>query len=375
MWCCRTALTVWPGSYRLFNTVIMSHFVIDTGYPCVRYQGGKPKLDPDGGYEFDPVWFNANCDCNETDPDAAQWFTRDDLIAHPGDPAYPHYVETYGISQTTRLGDGDYSVIAKELALENNQYNCNVLKNGGSPTSLSANNLIIAEAFYDQSQLMGVPFISNQLTDPIPLYSHTAMRIVSSRDSDTTETVGPTCSLFPITFPEYTLDDPDNPTSGQIIDAYEGDSAGNFGWMYWNSAPSATTGINYIEEALINPYLSMNDYVADPSDPQNPDTSISINDHIAGRTGVGNSDTIDDYLEDALGSIVYVPVYEAVQNGGSNTYYEISHFARVRIDMICLPRNNCIDPNTGSKISGSDKLIRATFLDYADDICGPPDPS
>lgn len=178
------------------NTVIMSHFVIDTGFPCVEYQGGRPRIDSEGNYVFDD-----DCDCNESDPDAVQWFTRDDLIAYPGDPLYPHYGQTYGISQTTRLGGGDYSVLAKELALENNQYNCNILKNGGSVTSLSSNNLMIAEAFYDQSQLLGVPFISNKLTDPIPLYTHTAMRIVSSRDADTTETVGPVCALFPITFP------------------------------------------------------------------------------------------------------------------------------------------------------------------------------
>jgi len=353
------------------NTVIMSHFVIDTGFPCVEYQGGRPKLDVDeGSYVFDD-----DCDCNESDPDAAQWFTNDDLIAHPGDPMYPHYGQTYGISRTTRLGDGDYSVLAKELTLENNQYNCNVLKNGGSVASLSSNNLMIAEAFYDQSQLMGVPFISNRLTDPIPLYTHTAMRIVSSRDADTTETVGDTCALFPITFPEDSLVNPDDPPE-QPIDAYEGSASGNFGWLYWNSDPSETNGINYIEESLINPNLSMNDYTADQDDPQSPDDhSININDYMAGRTGVGNSSTVDAFLEDAVGTIVLVPIYDEIgTKGGNGASYKISHFARIRIDRICLPSNNCIDPNTGKKISGSNKLIQATFLEYDDDACGPPDP-
>jgi hypothetical protein len=120
----------------------------------------------------------------------------------------------------------------------------------------------------------------------------------------------------------------------------------------------------------------MTDYTADEDDPQYPnDHSISINDNIAGRTGTGNSSTVDDYLELATGTVVYVPIYETIgASGGAGASYKISHFARVRIDMVCLPRNNCIDPNTGQRISGSNKLIRATFLEYADDICGPPDP-
>jgi len=347
------------------STVIMSHFVVDTMYPCVKTKNNGDVKVP---YEFDP-----NCDCNETDPDAAQWFTRDDLIAHPGNPAYPQYVQTYGLSQTTHLGDGDYEAFAKELALENNQFNCNVFKNGGTIGDTSSNNLIIAEAFYDQPQLLGLPFISNSVTDPIPFYTHTAMRIVTSRDADTTDTVGPTCELLPITFPEDSLINPQDPPE-QKIDAYEGSASGNFGWLYWNSSINETNGINYIEEALQNPRLSMTDFTADEDDPDYPDDhSITIGDHIAGRTGVGNSSDIEDWLEYYTGKTVVVPVYEEIgAKGGAGASYKISHFARVTITQVCLPRNSCIDPNTGKQISGSNKLIQATFLEYVDDACSEP---
>ncbi|MFC1974780.1 Ig-like domain-containing protein [Chloroflexota bacterium] len=345
------------------TTVIMSHFVIDTAFPCIRYQGGKPVVP----YEFDSA-----CDCTEDDPNHSQWFTGDDLIAHPGDPNYPHYLETYGISRTTRLGDsGDYQPFVDQLTLENNQLNCTILKTG-SAGELSANNLLIAEAFYDQPQLLGVPFLSNSLTDPIPFYSHTAMRLVSSREADTTNTVGPVCELLPITFPESALDDPDNPTPGQSIDAFQGSASGNFGWMYWNSDPSNTTGINYIEEALANPRLSMNDFIADEDDPdcdgyatgECPDTAINIADWVTGRTGVGNNSTIDDLLESYRGKTVLVPVYDDIgSQSGANASYSISHFALITIDEVCLPRNSC------PGVSGNEKLIRATIVKYDDEAC------
>ena len=217
------------------TTVIMSHFVIDTGFPCVRYQGGDPVVP----YEFDPT-----CDCNEDDPNHPQWFARDDLIAHPGDPNYPHYLQVYGINQETRLEKGDYQAMADQLTLENNQLNCAILKTG-TAGEISENNLFIAEAFYDQPQLLGVPFLSNKLTDPIPFYTHTAMRIVASRETDTSDTVGPTCEVYPITFHDGIFPDPDNPVSGQDIDAFQGSDPGNFGWMTWNPDPSHNRSIEH----------------------------------------------------------------------------------------------------------------------------------
>ena len=194
---------------------------------------------------------------------------------------------------------------------------------------------------------------------------------MASREADTTNTVGPVCELLPITFPESALVDPGNPPK-QPVDAFQGSAAGNFGWMYWNSDPSNTNGINYIEESLTNPRLSLNDFIADEDDPdcagyargECPDTAINLGDWVTGRTGVGNSQEIDEYLESYVGQTVLIPIYDDIGSGsGANASYKISHFARVFIKEVCLPRNSC------PGVSGSDKQIKATFLKYDDEAC------
>jgi hypothetical protein len=345
-------------------TIIMSHIVADTALPCVRYQGNRPVVP----YEFDPA-----CDCAEDDPNASQWFARDDLVLHPEMPGYEYYAQTYGISRTTRLAGGSYTALAEQLTLENNQFNCTVLKTG-SAGELSVNNMFIAEAFYDQPQLFGMPFISNRLTDPIPFYTHTAMRIVASRDANTTDTIGPTCALLPITFPESLLQDPEDPPQ-QYIEAFEGSASGNFGWIYWDSDTNETQGINFIEESLANPRLAFNDFKVDEDDPDHPDdTSLNVDDWVAGRTGVGGSHDVDDLLEGYVGQTVYIPIYDDIGPvNGSRASYHVSHFAEVIIQEICLPNDDC------DGVPNNEKAVRITFLKYVDDACVdgpvvPPDP-
>ncbi len=331
-------------------TIIMSHIVADTGIPCAKYQGSTLKIP----YEFDA----ANCNCAETNPTASQWFTRDDLVLHPGLPGYAYYAQTYGLPRTSRLGNGDYATLAQQVALANNQFNCNVLKTGGGG-EMSINNMFIAEAFYDQPQIFGVPFISNRLTDPIPFYAHTAMRIVSSREADTTNTIGPTCEVYPITFHDGIFADPGNPQPGQIIDAYQGSGTGQFGWLTWNPA-SSYNNAGYAYEELINPRLSIHDFT-DANDPN--DHSLSIGDDVSSGPGVMNSSDVDDALEALVGRTIRVPIYNAGGGTGENTYYTISHFALITINQVCLPRNSC------PGVSGNDKRIVATFVGYDDEAC------
>jgi len=333
------------------STMIMSHMVIDTGYPCVEYQGGTPKLP----YEFD-----TNCDCQESDPNAAQWFTRDDLILHPQVSGYSYFAQTYGISRTTRIGGGNYAVEAEQLTLENNQFNCSVLKTG-NVGELSSNDVFIAETFFDQPQLLGVPFVSNALTDPIPFYTHTAMRIVASREGDTDE--APACEVYPITFHDGIFSDqgydPNNPPANIPIDAYEGSGSGQFGWLTWNPDP-AMNDPNYVYEEMINPRLSLHDF-QDAVD--SSDTSLNIGDNISSGPGVMNSSDVETELDALEGRTILVPIYNTGGGTGQNTYFTVTHFASIRIDRACLPSNGCPD------VSGSDKLIEATFLGYQDDAC------
>ncbi|RME75487.1 MAG: tandem-95 repeat protein, partial [Chloroflexi bacterium] len=337
-------------------TMIISHFVIDTGIPCSTgaIQNGK--------------YVEYTCDCETGDPsdpdgDGTPWFSKDDLVLHPDSPGYSHYKQVYGQPRSTRLGGGSYQNFANQLAVENNQANCMARQSAGDSAEYVIDNVIAIEMFYDQPQLLGVPFISNRITDPIPFYTHTVMRISTSRDTESTDTIGPTCELLPITFPESSLSG--NPPPQQDVELFEGGSPGNFGWTYWNSNINQTQGINYIEESLINPRLSTIDFTADEDDPDYPnDHALNVGDYVAGRTGVGNSSTIRDLLDGYVGRTVLVPVYDVVgPKPGGNASYRISHFAQVRINQICFPGDSCY---------GTSKAIRATFLEYQDDACEDP---
>ncbi len=338
------------------SSVIMSHLVADTGYPCVRYQGGAPRVP----YEFDPA-----CDCTVDDPNHPQWFTRDDLVLHPGLPGYAYYAQTYGLSRTTRLGGGNYQVAADKLKVENNRFNCTVLKTGSSG-ELSSNNMFIAEAFYDQPQIFGVPFISNRLTDPIPFYAHTAMRIVCARDG-CSDAVGPACEVYPITFHDGIFDNPANPLPGQAIDAFEGDGEGNFGWLNWNPGDNSN---GYIIEELFNPRLATHDFVGlTPPPGLNPDptnTRLNQGDWVSGSTGVSNSSGVQQQLANLEGKTIRVPIYNTASSTGSNKGYHISHFALITINRVCLPSNQC---GQNLNLNGSDKAIFATFVGYDDEAC------
>jgi hypothetical protein len=50
-------------------------------------------------------------------------------------------------------------------------------------TPYSANSVIVVEIYFNQPQLLGVPFVSNSLTDPVHLYAYTEMRITGDARS------------------------------------------------------------------------------------------------------------------------------------------------------------------------------------------------
>jgi hypothetical protein len=342
------------------TTLIVSHVVADTGLPCQDII-----TNPDG------------CDCNkfdpdhpDYDPDYANSFTIDDLIIHPGMSSYEFQAQRFGPTTTvtgardTRI---DYAAVAAELAAKNNAFNCEILKKGGVA---SANNAIITELFHDQAQLFGFPFISNPLTDPYPLYTHTSMRLTCAARSNGSnpgnlacgvDTYGAGCMAYPITFHQDIFGDPDHPAVPQNIDAYEGDSPGNFGWLTWNSDQD-NNNANYVEDELAYPQMSITDFT-DVNDPD--DHELSLGDDVSTKPGVANSDGVDEQLQALLDEdYIIVPVYDNNPGNGEGAYYHISHFAKIKVNEICLPRN-------GQQCDGeNDKQIKATFLGYVDDLCG-----
>lgn len=334
------------------TTLIISHVVVDTALPC------EDIYDQPG---------NCDCDAFLSNPNYANNYTMDDLIIHPEMPGQSYQTARFGPAATetgsreTRL---DYDALVAELAAQNNKFNCEVIKKGGVPSS---NNVVVTELFHDQPQMFGFPFISNPFTDPVPLYTHTSMRLINGARGYTIENTGPVCIAYPITFGDEIFDDPNNPTAPQSIDAFEGDSPGNFGWITWNPDSSNNNAV-YVEEELKNPRMSLNDFtdVLDPND-----HSLKIGSNVSTKPGVANSNGIDEQLQLLVGKEILVPIYNNNPGSGAGSYYQISHFAKIRVDQICLPRN-------GSKCDGENKKqIKATFLGYDDDVCAadsPPPP-
>ena len=329
------------------TAIVISHLVVDTGNPCLKSNGDE-----------DPACSTVS-DCDIYLNPTQATFTDDDLILHPGMPGQDYQVAHFPSDDTspnykeTRL---KYEELVKELKASNNKFNCEVLKKGGVPSN---NNVVITEIFYDQPQLFGFPFISNPFTDPVPLYTHTSMRLLGGTRGYTLETVGPVCMAYPITFNENIFANPADPSYPQAIDAFEGDSPGNFGWITWNP-DSSNNNAPYVEKELKNPRLSLNDYtnVSDPNDHQ-----LSLGDDVSTKPGIANSNDVDAQLQLLVGKEIIIPVYNNNPGTGENAYYHITHFAKIRVDQICLPRN-------GQKCDGENKnQIKATFLGYVDDLC------
>ena len=70
----------------------------------------------------------------------------------------------------------DFSDEARIVGERNRDVSCHFLDEGGQPVGITTEHMIIVEMFYTSHQLLGVPLLSNPLTDPVPLYSRAAMR-------------------------------------------------------------------------------------------------------------------------------------------------------------------------------------------------------
>ncbi len=332
------------------DTLIVSHIVVDTAQPCRDL---------------------ADCDCNSfiTDPNyykGSKAQTVDDLILHPGVPGYEKfYAQTFPVTSTyqTKL---DYATLAARMARENNKFNCDLLKKSAG-TLPSANNAITTEIYYHQKQLFGFPLISNPFTDPVKMYASTTMRMtVASRTGQNIDTVGPTCELYPMTFKDTAVLDPND--TPRVMNIWDGDGGGNMGWTSWNSSNqsnvvsppgNATNSEGYLGNELTYPRMSMNDFI-DATD--SSDTSLNLGDHVKGNTGTINSSDTRALLEALVGKTILVPVFSSQTGTGANAYYTISHFARVQINSVCLSNSNdCPGP--------SKKAINAVFLGYQDNAC------
>jgi len=107
-----------------------------------------------------------DCQCNNYHVLYPGEFGREDL-SYSTAPQY-----------TSRL---DYLREAQEVGERHRDIACRYLDDEGKPT-IPDEHMVIVEMWYNSKQLLGVPIISNPLTDPIPIYSRAVMRKVVSRE-------------------------------------------------------------------------------------------------------------------------------------------------------------------------------------------------
>lgn len=162
-------------------TLIITHLEIDTGYPCDNNLEGNPPCND--------TCSNPPCDCSALDKREPAYPGDDLIILPPPVGSDPYSDPTVAISNTFRAEYGIGSPIHttrveddlwETLREQNDEINCTLLAKDEA-ISPSPNSVIIVEIFYDQPQLLGVPIVSNQFTNPIPLYAHTMMRIPGIR--------------------------------------------------------------------------------------------------------------------------------------------------------------------------------------------------
>ncbi|MEM7346635.1 MAG: TadE family protein [Chloroflexota bacterium] len=282
------------------GAMIITHILVDTGLPC------------------DPLDTATPCDCDQFSPDDANYpnvpgYTEDDLILHPNRRGYEHFQYAAGLTATSRL---DLNTVIAELKSENNFLNCNILRRTEALTNnatstltstvgidFSINSVIIVESFFNQSQVLGAPLISNGLTDPVSLYNNTFMRIATSTNSQ-----GEGCELLPLKVP---IIDPNTGLVESYIDEIEYEVAGE--WIGWTDQIIADK-LTYLAKALINRRLVINEYSV------GGDQALNVNDTVVPLGNLnwtapfditpGQTVKLTDYLDELKGRVVTVPIVE-----------------------------------------------------------------
>ena len=337
------------------TTLIVSHLVVDTGYPC-RESNGDADID-----------CSTVSDCSTFLNAATATFSKDDLIIHPGRAI--SQTASYGPAstvtgpKTTRL---DYDAITADLAQKNNQFNCEILKKGGVPSS---NNAIATELFHDEPQLFGFPLISNPFSDPVPLYTHTVMRMIGAArstgavDGNLTSgvnTTGPVCLAYPLILHEDVV----NATSeGGIMDILGGPGSPPYtddrGFLAWNPEENS---VDYLADELTYPQMSLNDF-RNPSEPS--DTQLSLGDWVASlegnNGGVNDGTSYGHKLDELAGRAIIIPVYDSITSLGSGpdrvSAYHIVDFISVTI----------LSGSSNINLTSNNPVVNATYNGLAED--------
>jgi hypothetical protein len=235
------------------------------------------------------------------------------LDANPNKPAY--YDTDFNIANTTALtkyhyhrGGPFFSRIdpqakVAELRGQINQLNCQLVQKKLPPTG---DNVVIIETSYQQEQLTGLPIFSVFVPDPIPLYTHTAMRLTTDlRDTGEDDQA---CNLVPFIIPGGAFGPGAAPGDIIPMEFDNGTAPGHFGMLTWNPGDPSQQEL----ERNLTDTSRVADFYDEPDVSGNPtgDDILNIGDFIGVSTGVfGNS--IDSQLNALTTSgLLYFPVWD-----------------------------------------------------------------
>jgi hypothetical protein len=320
--------------------IIISHYVMDTGQPCINMSSCICSEDP---AQFD-------------DDNAGNIADYDDEWHGPGpawdDTDYWRYNSRPDELQS-RLDD---AALLNQLKDENNVFNCQLYKKDDQ-APWSVNSVVAVELFYDQPQLLGIFDTQSVLgraiiPNPIPFYTHTVMRITADARSGGRTPDGLGCQLWPIALKADTLS---GVNQSDVINIWNGGGTGNFGWLRWPSATSAGN-VDYLIQEIYNPNLSATDF---EDACEAGDTLLNAGDCVWANTGVSNSSDLQDALEwlkTKSPAEIRIPVWDTSYGTGSNLRYHIVGFAVVRVIDYSLPSNN-------------QQNISAEFVGWDNDSC------
>ena len=210
-------------------------------YNCSLFEYDKNDLDKGAEYNIVEYPLLRTQGPVSTDPRLPEWYKPANRVLSLVNttPITGYYYYEGPETDVAMLSRINTKEKVAELRSENNVQNCELLKKRLPPTS---NNVIIIENVYYLPQLVGLPFISVFIPDPIPLYTHTAMRMVTNvRALDEPEEEASNCELLPFAIPESRVS---GHTQGQqfIIPYDTGTLPGAFGWVDWDSDTNSSAG-------------------------------------------------------------------------------------------------------------------------------------
>jgi hypothetical protein len=172
------------------------------------------------------------------------------------------------------------------------------------------------------------------------------MRIVVSRDANTTEVIGPVCELYPITFSKQIFDSPDTPAENTPLHLFQtsgGDD--DFNWVLWNPDESSDSD-RYLRESIENPRLAINDFTDTLDGDGDKVLSTNETDRLTTATNLADTEANDELFAELVNQTIRVPVY-----GGSGN---VEHIAVMRVNSV---------------VESGNREFLATFVRYDDQAC------